>query len=180
MTAIPTVAYDDIRSRFEAEGVRIGDVHRALEHFVEWHAGRGLPDRDPDGLPVGSSRIFMSMYDDAPDGRAQRPPYVNFWHWLLAAYEHVDWEETPQGRRKTVSLKRGMHRPRAPLSDDEATTAIAALLGGTVLPEEMRKSVDEHVRQDLADLVVRHNECLKIVDVVLDRYGDEILVLMSV
>jgi len=36
------------------------------------------------------------------------------------------------------------------------------------------------VRQDLSDLVVRHNECLKIVDAVLDRYGDEILVLMSV
>lgn len=180
MTDIPTVSYDDIRSRFEEDGVRIGDVHRSHEHFVDWHARHDLPDRDADGMAIGSSRIFMSMYDAAPDGRAQRPPYVNFWHWMLDAYEDVEWDETPQGRRKTVLLSRGMHQPRAPLSDEEATAAIAAMLGSTVLPKDMRQSIDEHVRQDLSDLVVRHNESLRIVDVILDQYGDEILVLMSV
>ena len=180
MTDIPTVSYDDIASRFEADGVRLGDVHRSHEHFVAWHARNGLPDRDADGMEIGSSRIFMSMYDAAPDGRAQRPPYVNFWHWLLAVYDHIDWEETPQGRRRTVPLGRGMHQPRAPLSDEEATAAIAGMLGSAALPEDVRRSIEEHVRQDLSDLVVRHNECLKIVDAVLDRYGDEILVLMSV
>jgi len=112
MTDIPTVSYDDIASRFEADGVRLGDVHRSHEHFVAWHARNGLPDRDADGMEIGSSRIFMSMYDAAPDGRAQRPPYVNFWHWLLAVYDQIEWEETPQGRRRTVPLGRGMHQPR--------------------------------------------------------------------
>lgn len=180
MPEIPTISYDDISARFERDGIKLGDVKRSSRHFEDWHRSHGLPRVDADGNETGSSQIFMQQYDAAPDGRAVRPPYVNFWHWLLDAYEDVPWCETPGGRTKIVPLKRGMHLPRPARTPEEVDTAIAKLIGDTDLPVDMRRSLADHVRQDFVDRDVRHDECLAIVEIVLDIYGDDIFVLMEV
>lgn len=152
-------------------------MKQASRHFEDWHRSRGLPGTDADGYTIGRSRIFMQQYDAAPDGRAVRPPHVDFWHWLLETYEHVHWRDTHRGRAKTVSLKRGMHVPQAARTPTEIDEAVAKLLDDTPC---MRMRVKDHIRQDLLDRDVQHNECVAIVDRIHDIYGDDIQVLMKV
>lgn len=180
MSDIPTISYDEISDRFKKDGVELHDVLGHHRHFYDWHRRNGLPDMDAAGNNVPSSEIFMTMYREDAAGEASAPAYVNVWHWLVSTYEDVAWDETGRGREKSVRLARGMHHPRPPLTPEEIDIAVEKIMGGSGLPESMRKGVVEHLAQDLANMVVRHNESLKIVDAILDRYGDDIVVRLEV
>lgn len=180
MTDTPIVSYDDIAAHFAKEGIKITDICRSSLHFGEWHRKHALPTLDSDGRDIGSSHIFMTMYREAPDGQCRKPPYVNFWHWLIDGYEHIAWNETARGRNKLVPVERGMHQPRSPLSEDQMEAAIARAIGHIPLPDHVRDGVHAQLRGEFGEQVVRHNECLKIVDRILDMHGDSILIRMTV
>lgn len=180
MKNTPIVPYDEIRTRFEADGIDLGDIHGSSRHFTAWHARNGLAETDAEGKHFSSSSLFMTQYDAAPDGRSERPAYVNFWHWLIDVYDCVPWKEMARGRSKLVYLDCGMHHPRTPPTEGELQAAIARLTCKIPMPHDMRTSVEAQLRLDIGEQAVRHNESLKIVERIHDLYGDHIRIRMTV
>lgn len=56
------------------------DVDR---HFDNWCDKHNLPQKDKDGKYRNSSQIFYKQYQAAPDGEKEKPPYMDFWHYLV-------------------------------------------------------------------------------------------------
>lgn len=70
-------------------GFESRDYFGSSYHFVEWAKSHRKPKKDADGKDWGSSQIFYAEYKKAPDGAARRPPYCDFWHWLLSVEDSI-------------------------------------------------------------------------------------------
>ena len=65
--------------------INVRDYANSDCHFNTWCDIHGLPQWDEKGRDRGSSQIFFTQYNHAPDGHAARPPYQDFWH-IYAEY----------------------------------------------------------------------------------------------
>ena len=80
--------YSELRAYLQAKyKVNLHDFAKAHRHFGQWHKKRGLPQIDPAGDNMGSSQIWFAEYKVDPEGEATRPPYQNFWHWMIEQHE---------------------------------------------------------------------------------------------
>ncbi len=80
----PRLTFVDLNVIFKKKHrIDLYDVYRSGKHFDKWHKAKELPKLDPDGNPLASSQIWFREYEEDPEGSASRPPYFNFWHWLL-------------------------------------------------------------------------------------------------
>jgi len=52
-------------------------------HFDKWCDKHGLPKKDSEGKYRGSSQEFYTKYKEAEDGEKTKPPYMDFWHYLV-------------------------------------------------------------------------------------------------
>ena len=88
-------------------------------HFNNWCNKHGLPQRDKTGKSRNSSQIFFKQYQQAEDGERTKPPYMDYWHYLVdindglsnGSYIHIPQEVdtsddyTPQ---KTIDLYKSL------------------------------------------------------------------------
>lgn len=51
-------------------------------HFDEWCDKHGLGKKDSNGKERHSSQEFFKMYQISEDGEKEKPPYMDFWHYL--------------------------------------------------------------------------------------------------
>ncbi len=83
------------------------DYHESSDHFDVWAKANKKPKKDPDGKVWSHSQIFWQEYKDAPDGYTVRPPYSDFWHWLI---DHVD--DMHNGAEFTFCAKEWLEKER--------------------------------------------------------------------
>lgn len=166
---IPTVDFDTVYDGFRGRGVDIRDLMGSDGHFSRWHKARGLPRVDADGKDAGSSRIYMQMYRDDPEGEAACPPYVDFWHWLTRIYESVPWTEGRGSRHKDVPLVNGIYTvPTAPSDQDlQAGRARLARSMGVEITDEMW----EPIARDARLMPLRSAKALEIVAQIVAEHG---------
>ena len=179
MTASPEpMSYETIRAWLLHQGVDHDDMLHAGDHFETWRVAAGLPALDESGRKASESPSINETYRNAPDGEALRPPYAYFAHWLLLAYEHVPWVDDEGVRTKIVILRRHDHSrlPEATDAEIEERTA-EAMEDADML--DLPDDIEDHVREDIRWSATRHNAALAIVDLVLDRYGDALPVVLT-
>lgn len=52
-------------------------------HFDKWCDKHGLPQKDSKDKHRSSSQEFYTQYKEAEDGEKTKPPYMDFWHYLV-------------------------------------------------------------------------------------------------
>lgn len=73
------ISYLERKYRFSAD-----DFSSAMKHFDQWCDARGYGSTDPEGTRRGSSKVWFTEYQRAPDGKKKCPPHQSFWHWIVA------------------------------------------------------------------------------------------------
>lgn len=163
METLPSVEYDDISKAYAAKGIDIRDLMRSEGHFRKWCRKHGEDENDRDAF---------QRYQGAPDGEDACPPYVDFWHWLLKAYDSFPWQEETGSRHKLVPLTMAMFVPSVEITEEE----IAA--GRRRLEERMGESISDEMWKPLARDArqgpVRHERSLKIAGQIIEEHGRDI------
>lgn len=67
--------------------IRVRDFAGSTGHFNKWATKKGYKGKDSAGKDMGSSQIWFAEYQKDPEGAAKRPPYQDFWHWVLKQVE---------------------------------------------------------------------------------------------
>lgn len=174
----PLIAYEQLEKDFkEKHGIDLGDVIGHDAHFDAWHAAKGLPEQDDEGTDKGASSIFWTQYEEDPEGEEAAPAAVNFWHWLLNAFEFIPWKEHDGHREKDVPVMDGM----VVLSEDPTDESLAqdrarmeAQTGD--LPDELWKGLEAEIRQE----PLRTRKIAEIVKQIVDDHGGPIRIQMKV
>lgn len=71
----------------QKHNVDFRDWAKSHGHFNSWCDKKGLGQLDPEGKLRGSSQIWFAQYSKDPKGMANRPPYQDFWHFLIDLYQ---------------------------------------------------------------------------------------------
>lgn len=90
----PKLDYDEMmdflenKYNFQSRGFTgIPSTMDYSNHFDNWCDKQGLPQKDKKGNYRISSQIFYKMYQEAEDGEKEKPPYMDFWHYLCDVCE---------------------------------------------------------------------------------------------
>lgn len=82
----PAVDFSQLMERLQNKhGYDYRDMADSNSHFGKWCDAKGYGSHDPNGNHRNSSQFWYAEYQRAPDGKAQRPPYQDVWHWF------IDW-----------------------------------------------------------------------------------------
>ena len=170
--ALPVIGFDELEREYAGRGVQLRDLMGSSGHFRAWRRRRGLPRTDPEGKDEGSSRIYMQMYREDPEGEDACPPYVDLWHWLLKAYEPMPWGATPGYRHKTVPLAKGVFQSVPEVTEEEIADARRRLEAhaGQPLSDEMWKPTADHLRQG----PIRSAKSIGMIDEIVTERGVDV------
>ena len=83
--------YDELEQHvWERHQIVLRDVRDSDSHFGQWADKKGytINKKDPQGKYRSSSQIWWSEYMTDPEGNDTRPPYLDFWHWLIEAFDY--------------------------------------------------------------------------------------------
>lgn len=168
---VPVVRFEQIEEDFKLKGIDITDAEKSSRHFDRWHKAKNLPTYDEEGKHKNSSKIFMELYQNDPEGEALCPPYVNVWHWLLHTFEMIRWKETSSRRTKDVPLIAGAFK--APKDPDEEDLKNARKR----LEDRLGISLDEEMwaasKKDIIQHPIRTRASIAIIEQIVERYGIE-------
>lgn len=169
---IPCRSYDDMSDEFKARGIDLYDVMNSKGHFDRWVRRNGLPSHDEEGKHKNSSHIYMRMYRQDPRGEAERPPYVDVWHFLLNAYKMISWQEENGRRVKRVPLIQGAYSVPPELTPEslaEGRRRIEADVG-----KPMDDDMWNEVSKDFIHAPIRAEKSIEILEQIVDAHGVEV------
>lgn len=179
MTDLPgPLMWMDAEAWLRHRGTDPADMLRAGDHFETWRLANGLPAVDAAGRAMSESLPVYERYRDAPDGETLRPPYASLRDWLFLSYGDVPWSEGGDARTKTVVLERGSHAPLPDPTEDEIERRTADMMEDAD-PLDLPDDIEDHVREDIRWSAARHNAALAIVDILLDRYGSPLPLVLT-
>ena len=164
----PMVTYEQVEAEFKENGVDLRDMLESQGHFDRWRIAKGLPSVDADGKDGGSSAIYMQMYMDDPEGEAARPAYIDFWHWLMDAYEPFPWVEGKNERHKDVPLANGVFPPRADLTEQDLSSLRERIEAKSEpMPEDAWRGLRRHASEG----PLRQRKAAETVATIVARHG---------
>ncbi|UOL48660.1 hypothetical protein [Pseudomonas phage Astolliot] len=151
-------------------GKHPSDWEESMDHFTKWHAAKGYPENDSEGKHFRSSQIWYAEYKADPMGNGLRPPYKNFWHWLLDEIKR----EIPENRTIVLDIdqlleivKRRNGLPNVELHDLTAR-AIAGIIQAA--KQSDGKLTTEDVLHHSMEMTARYNTSIHL-DWVIEILG---------
>jgi hypothetical protein len=137
-------------------------------HFNDWCNKHGLPQKDSEGKHRGSSQIFWKQYNEAEDGERTRPPYLDYWHYLVDINEILSngsfiYIPRKVGKNKEENLKENIEFFREKLKKEKSHIIKTGL-----------KKLIESLEEDLSGLNM--NPCANweqdITDLIFKEFGE--------
>lgn len=165
----PVLDYAHIEAEYLERGIRLRDMMKSDGHFYRWRQKKGLPKEDEEGKDEGSSRLYMKMYQEDPNGEGSRPPHVDFWHWLLERFETIPWRESRSERTKVVPITAGAFPAIPAMTQDalrQARLRVEAKVGSP-LDDEMWAPTERMLKER----PLCHQKGLEIMTEIAERHG---------
>jgi hypothetical protein len=75
--------YLEEKYNFKARGFSGIPTMNVDKHFDKWCDKHGLSQKDSKDKHRSSSQEFYTQYKEAEDGEKTKPPYMDFWHYLV-------------------------------------------------------------------------------------------------